>query len=239
MPFQEDPVLCGKHAWLKRAAPCESGVLNVLRELLDKRLELTQHDGDEFFDAEMNARLTLSRLMQQRKGGKAVVWAHNSHVGDARSTSKGELRNELNVGQLCKEEWGADCSIIGCGTNTGTVAAADEWDEPMQIMKVNPSRADFYERLTHDSSVARFLLDLREDHTGSELRKALLQSRQERFIGVIYRPHTERRSHYTDAILPEQLDAYVWFDESHAVQPFETAQPHEPPCAGETYPFGL
>ena len=71
------------------------------------------------------------RLLQNRKKSKAVVWAHNSHVGDARYTGMGENRNELNLGQLCKEQWGATCSIIGCGTHTGTVAAAHEWDDPV------------------------------------------------------------------------------------------------------------
>ena len=91
----------------------------------------------------------------------------------------------------------------------------------------------------HDSGVPRFLLDLREGHINEELRQALLQPRLERFIGVVYKPSTERRSHYTKAILPKQFDGIVWFDESHAVQPFETAQPDEPASAGETYPFGL
>ncbi|KAK5168608.1 uncharacterized protein LTR77_005917 [Saxophila tyrrhenica] len=265
-PWADDPAAYGRQAWLKRAAPCEKGVVAMLKDLLAKRLELTKHDGEDFFNAEMNARLikdaegyyrsmyygrddswnrrdthffdTLVRLLQHRKGGKAVVWAHNSHVGDARATGKSS-RDELNVGQLCKEQWGSSCSIIGCGSHTGTVAAADEWDGPMEVMDVNPSREDSYERLMHDTRVPSFVLDLREGHLNPTLRQALLQPRLERFIGVIYRPLTERISHYTKANLPEQLDAYVWFDESRAVKAFETAQPDEPVSAGETYPFGL
>jgi len=266
-PWAEDPAMYGRHAWMQRAAPCEQGVVRVLKDLLEKRLELSRHDGEDFFDAEMNARLvkdaegyyrsmfygqddswnrrdthffqTLVQLLKHRSGAKAVVWAHNSHVGDARHTGKGEARDELNIGQLCKEQWGASCSIIGCGTHTGTVAAADEWDDPMSVMDVVPSRKDSYERLMHDSGVPNFLLDLRDGRMDSELRQALLEPRLERFIGVIYRPATERYSHYVRAALPEQFDGYVWFDKSYAVQAFETAQPEEPPSAGETYPFGL
>ncbi|KAK5949281.1 hypothetical protein OHC33_009634 [Knufia fluminis] len=266
-PWSDDPAKYGRQAFLKGAAPCEKGVVTVLKDLLEKRLEFAKRDGDDFFDAEMNAMLvrdaesyyrsmyygsdeswnqrdthfyhTLLRLMQVRKDAKAVVWAHNSHVGDARHTGKGESRNELNVGQLCKEQWGASCSIIGCGTHTGTVAAADEWGDPMTVMNVNPSRSDSIERVMHDSGVPSFMLDLRKGHINQELRDALLQPKLQRFIGVIYRPATERWSHYVKAVLPKQYDCFVWFDKTRAVESFETAQPDEPSAARETYPFGL
>ncbi|KAF2136020.1 uncharacterized protein K452DRAFT_238283 [Aplosporella prunicola CBS 121167] len=267
-PWMDDPAQYGRNSFIKNAAPCEKGVVNMLKDLLEKRLELAKEDdGEDFFDAEMNARLvrdaesyyrsmyygsddswnqrdthffkTLVRLLQNRKGSKAVVWAHNSHVGDARYTGMGESRNELNIGQLCKEQWGASCSIIGCGTHTGTVAAADEWDEPMEVMTVNPSRDDSYERVMHDTGIPSFKLDLREGCIDDELRNALMKKRLERFIGVIYRPKTERWSHYSAAILPKQFDCFVWFDRTEAVHAFEIAQPEEAPSAGETYPFGL
>lgn len=265
--WTDDPALYGRHAFIKSAAPCEQGVVAMLRDLLQKRLALmAQDDGEDFFDAEMNARLvrdaeeyyramyygsdaswnlrdshffsTLLRLLQNREGARAVVWAHNSHVGDARFTGMGESRNELNLGQLCKEQFGASCSIIGCGSHAGTVAAAHGWDDPMEVMDVNPSRPDSYEWLMHETGLPSFMLDLREGKLNEDLRAELLKKRLQRFIGVMYRPDTERWSHYSQAILPRQFDCYVWFDETEAVHAFERAQPDEPPSAGETYPFG-
>jgi erythromycin esterase-like protein len=167
---------------------------------------------------------------------KAVVWAHNSHIGNARFTEMGEVREELNIGQLAKDRFGDEARLIGFGTHTGTVAAADDWDEPMEVMKVRPSLPDSHERMCHDSGVPRFLLDLREGVLGLELGEALMQPRLERFIGVIYRPATERWSHYSEATLPRQFDAYVWFDETEAVTPLPGEQR---PGDEETYPFGL
>jgi erythromycin esterase-like protein len=147
----------------------------------------------------------------------------------------GVVREELNIGQLCRERFGKNAALIGFGTHTGTVAAATDWDGPMEVKPVNPSRPDSYERLAHDAGVPRYLLDLREaQHDG--LRHRLLKPRLERFIGVIYRPETERLSHYSECSLPRQFDAYVWFDETTAVTPLPTEQR---PGAEETYPFGL
>ena len=166
---------------------------------------------------------------------KAVVWAHNSHVGDARFTDMGTERGELNIGQLCRQEYGADAALIGFGTHTGTVAAASEWDAPMEVKTVRPSRSDSYEALFHQTGHARCLLDLRAGQHDA-LRAALAERRLERYIGVIYRPETERWSHYGAASLPDLYDAFAWFDETHAVVPLPTKM-----TAGEdeTYPFGL
>jgi erythromycin esterase-like protein len=147
----------------------------------------------------------------------------------------GAVREELNIGQLCRERFGADAALIGFGTHSGTVACANDWDAPMEIKPVNPSRPDSYERLAHDSDVGNFLLDVRRG-VHEPLRTRLMEPRLERFIGVIYRPETERWSHYSVAILPEQFDAYVWFDETTAVTPLPTRMREG---AEETYPFGL
>jgi erythromycin esterase-like protein len=225
--------------------------------------------GSNWFDAAQNARLirnaekyyrtmyygaaeswnqrdrhmfeTLQQLLDA--GGpdaKAVVWAHNSHIGDARSTEMGS-RGELNLGQLCKQAWNDRAATIGFGTHAGTVAAASDWDEPMQVMDVRPSLSDSYERAFHEATrerngASRFLLDLRPDGHGA-VRDALQQPRLERFIGVVYRPETERFSHYAQAVLPSQFDAWVWFDTTQAVTPIGDQRPSgEVP---ETYPFGL
>jgi erythromycin esterase-like protein len=182
------------------------------------------------------------RMILDAKGpnSKAIVWAHNSHIGNAAFTDMGMNRGELNIGQLVKEKWGSRARLIGFGTHTGTVAAADDWDEPMRVKRVRPSLADSQERTSHDAGIPRFLLDLREGEAGRDLREGLMEPRLERFIGVIYRPETERWSHYSEAILPKQFDAWVWFDETTAVTPLPgQLRPGGHREVEETYPFGL
>jgi erythromycin esterase-like protein len=179
---------------------------------------------------------TLEHLLEA--GGpdtKAVVWAHNSHIGDARHTDMGQVRGEFNIGQLCRERFGHSAALIGFGTHGGTVAAATDWDGEMEVKAVKPSLPGSYERLSHDSGITPFLLDLRDD-AHPALREELMDARLERFIGVIYRPESERLSHYAQAILPMQFDAWVWFDETEAVTPLPT---EVKPGEDETYPFGL
>ncbi|KAL2137763.1 hypothetical protein VTI28DRAFT_8328 [Corynascus sepedonium] len=190
---------------------------------------------------------TLVRVLKHRssRGGaggapaRAVVWAHNSHLGDARATSMGWARDELNIGQLCRETFGGQVLSIGCSGNTGTVAAARRWDGDMQVMQVRPGLPGSYEELMHATGIDRFVLDLREGHCDSELRRELMKKRLERFIGVIYAPQTERQSHYSSAVLPEQFDALVWFDKTKHVGALEVHQPHVPLEYDETWPFGL
>lgn len=147
----------------------------------------------------------------------------------------GAIRDELNLGQLCRERFGDQAALIGFGTHGGAVACASDWGGPMEVKKINPSRSDSYERLAHDSGLDRFLLDLRAD-VHAELRHRLLDPRFERFIGVIYRPETERWSHYSGCSLPQQFDAWVWFDETAAVTPLPARREAGP---AETWPFGL
>lgn len=263
-PWQSDPAIYGRLALTEGYARCEEQVTKMLRDLFAKSRDYAAWDGDDFLDAAQNARLIANaeayyrviyegaaaswnlrdkhmfetlELLLAAKGddAKAVVWAHNSHIGDARFTDMGRSRDELNIGQLVRERHGAEARLIGLGTHSGTVAAATDWDGPMEVKCVNPSRPDSYERLAHDAGIPRFLLDLREGEHRA-LREALMTPRLERFIGVIYRPETERWSHYSEAILPRQFDAFVWFDETEAVTPLATRQ-HE--GAEETYPFGL
>ncbi|MHB1224710.1 MAG: erythromycin esterase family protein [Gemmatimonadaceae bacterium] len=184
----------------------------------------------ETLDA-LRARLTAVR----GRPARLVVWAHNSHLGDARATELGNM-GELNVGQLVRERHGDDSVLVGFTTHGGTVTAASEWDEPPQRKTVQPSLAGSYERLFHDSGVPRFLLRLRDD---AEVSEMLAEPRLERAIGVIYRPDTERRSHYFRASLPEQFDAVLHLDETVAVQPLDPPArwpAHEVP---ETFPSGL
>ena len=148
----------------------------------------------------------------------------------------GKRRGELNIGQLCKERFDAKARLIGFGTHTGTVAAADDWDMPMQVKRVRPSLEGSYERMSHDSGLPHFLLDLRADEIGRVINEALMEARLERFIGVIYRPDTERWSHDAEVSLARQFDAYVWFETTRAVEALDG--PHSGGVP-ETYPFGL
>ena len=263
-PWASEPQAYGRMALTAGYSRCERGVVQTLRDLLEKQLEYAAHDGDSFLDASANARLvknaeayyravyygaaeswnrrdthmfeTLCAVLEARgPDAKAVVWAHNSHIGDASKTEMGQVRDELNIGQLCRERFRDQAALIGFGTHGGTVACASDWGAPMEVKQINPSRPDSYERLAHDSGVERFLLDLRAG-VHDALRARLLEPRLERFIGVIYRPETERWSHYSGCALPEQFDAWVWFNETSAVTPLPTGRRGG---AEETWPFGL
>jgi erythromycin esterase-like protein len=180
---------------------------------------------------------TLGHLLEARgPRSKAVVWAHNSHIGDARYTDMGAVRGQMNIGQLCRQRFGEQVALVGFGTHAGTVAAASDWDGEMEIKHVRPSLQDSCERLCHEAGLERFLLDLRPG-VNESLRKALMAPHLQRFIGVIYRPETELASHYSAAVLPRQYDAYVWFDQTSAVAPLGNQHPR--PGAPDTYPFGL
>jgi erythromycin esterase-like protein len=165
---------------------------------------------------------------------KAVVWAHNSHLGDARATEMSE-RGELNVGQLCRQRWGRQVFNIGFTTHTGTVAAATNWGDEVQVKPVQPSLPGSYERLFHEVGFPDFMLMFEEAPRAAEL---LSERRLERAIGVIYRPQTERLSHYFAASLRNQFDAVIHRDVTSAVRPLERVAPFEPQKA-ETYPSGV
>jgi protein-L-isoaspartate(D-aspartate) O-methyltransferase len=261
-PWQSDPATYG-HAALTGTYPtCESEVAVVLTDLLRKRRAYAEHDGERFLDAVQNARLitnaeqyyrimyygsraswnlrdshmfeTLKTLLAfYGAKAKAIVWAHNSHIGDAAATEMSS-RGEYNIGHLCRSEFGDQVYAIGFGTNSGTVAAASDWDGPMEIKTVLPAIPESYERCCHESGVRSFCLDLKQPAMDSP--QALRTPRLERAIGVIYRPQTELASHYFQAVLPQQFDEYIWLDETKAVTPFDTKTLEEMP---DTYPFGL
>jgi erythromycin esterase-like protein len=165
---------------------------------------------------------------------RCVVWAHNSHLGDARATEMGR-RGEINVGQLCRERWGDDVFSVGFTTHTGTVTAATDWGDPAELKRVNPSLQGSYERLFHEAGVDAFYLNLRD---GDAVKQALKGERLERAIGVIYRPDTERWSHYFHCSLPQQFDAVIHFGLTRAVEPLERAAKWEMQKA-ETWPSGV
>jgi erythromycin esterase-like protein len=249
--------------------PCRQGVLRQLLDLQRNAGDYLRRDGvaaeDEQFHAEENARLvlnaeeyyrsmfdgaaaswnlrdrhmadTLDRLLAHldRHFGEArvVVWAHNSHVGDARATEMGR-RGELNLGQLTRERHGRAVRLVGFTTYEGTVSASSDWDAPVERKRVRPALPGSFEELFHELQLPAFWIPL-----GTSAAAPLAEPRLERAIGVIYRPETERASHYFGASLTRQFDAVVHLDRTRAVEPLErtlTWQRGEPP---ETYPTAL
>ena len=265
--FGEDPQAYGYAARIGLSRSCEDDVIEQLVELRaaayagrDGRIA-----ADEHFFAEQNARLVrnaeeyyrsmfggrveswnlrdthmmetlealLAHVRQTAGDARAVVWAHNSHLGDARATDMGQI-GELNLGQLVRQTHGGQAFLVGFTTHSGTVTAAANWDEPAQRKRVRPSIAGSYERLFHDTGMSRFLLLLRE----GPAREALRDARLERAIGVIYRPESERLSHYFRARLSDQFDAVLHIDETSALEPLERWARDEVDLP-ETYPSGI
>jgi erythromycin esterase-like protein len=255
--FGTDSQSYGLAAGLGLASSCEN---EVIAQLADLRRQAAEHPGaapletDERFFAEQNAlvvknaeeyyrtmfqgrvsswnlrdrhmmqtlRALLAHAGTERGGGKAVVWAHNSHLGDARATDMSGA-GELNLGQLVREELGAEAFSIGFTTYEGTVTAASEWDHS-------------YEAILHGAGLERFMLMLGDQ---TEAVRQLRSRRLERAIGVIYRPQTERLSHYMEASLPEQFDVVIHVDKTRALEPMEHAAGWQGGEVPETYPSTL
>jgi len=267
--FGDDPQNYGLATSLGQSESCEEAVVAQMVELRRNYGELMSRDGpkaaDEFFYAEQNARLvknaegyyrsmfrgrdeswnlrdlhmteTLTALIGHFEQGrsKVVVWAHNSHLGDARATDMSK-RGEWNVGQLARELFGDRVYSIGFSTYTGTVTAARDWGGAAECRRVRPGLPDSYEALFHATGIPAFWLDLREQNEAT----ALLEGRRlQRAIGVIYRPETERWSHYFGTCLPEQFDALIHLDTTRALEPLERYGEWEAGELPETYPEGF
>src|SRR5947199_3506444 len=179
---------------------------------------------------------TIEALVAHLNGSrqpKAIVWAHNSHLGDARETERSQ-HGELNVGQLIREHFGGEAVLVGFTTHHGSVTAASDWGAAAQRKNVRPALEDSYEELFHQTGLPRFWIDLR--NAGDKIG-VLYGPRLERAVGVIYRPKTERLSHYFHARLPKQFDAIIHIDETRAVEPLERTSIWDQGELPETYPF--
>jgi erythromycin esterase-like protein len=263
----DDPQQYGYATGVMGAEPCEEKVVEQLLELHERSAELSSRDErlarDAQFFAEQNARVVLDAERYYRAmfsgrakswnlrdqhmadtldglcahlgdGGqpaKVVVWAHNSHLGDARATEM-STRGELNVGQLVRERHGADTVLVGFTTHSGTVTAATDWDGPAERKRVLPGREDAWEGRLHHGG-PRFWLDL------ADADESLRGVRLERAIGVIYRPETERWSHYFHARLADQFDALIHLDRTTALEALPPLEPAPAPDLPETYPTGV
>jgi erythromycin esterase-like protein/predicted phosphoribosyltransferase len=266
--FGRDPNVYGYEAGIGGAEPCEQQVVEQLVELHRLAGELAQHNGqideDRHFFAEQNARLVVNAERYYRamfRGGaqswnlrdrhmaetleallahveetyeqdlgpaRAVVWAHNSHLGDARATEMGQA-GELNVGQLVRERHGDEALLLGFTTYDGTVTAASDWGGEAERKQVRRALEGSWEELLHQRDVPSFLLDT----------DTLRERRLERAIGVVYRPQTERFSHYFHARLADQFDVVVHIDRTQALEPLERRSEWEAGELPETYPWGV
>jgi len=264
-PWEGDPATYGRAAISGRYRVCEQEAVAILRDMLAREIQYAARDGEHFLDAVGNARVvanaeryyramyyggeeswnlrdqhmfeTLEALLRfHGPQAKAVLWEHNSHLGDAAATDMG-VRGQLNVGYLCRQAFGDRAYLVGFGTDHGTVAAAHDWDGPMAVMDVRPTHPRSYERLCHESGVPAFFLHLRVPEREA-VRGELMPPRLERAIGVVYRPETELQSHYFHAVLPRQFDEYVWFDETRAVRPVTDAEARGLPRAHPFAPYG-
>jgi erythromycin esterase-like protein len=209
------------------------------------------HDAEEYYRTMFRGRVsswnlrdrhmaeTLQALDQHLATGtgsapRIAVWAHNSHLGDASATEMGDM-GEWNLGQLARDRYSSDAMLVGFSTHHGWVTAADDWDEPHRRKRVREGLDGSWEDLFHRAGPPRSLLLLR----GNDKARALaMERRLQRAIGVIYRPETERMSHYFETTLADQFDAMIHIDETNALEPLDRdeASGTEAP---ETYPSGV
>ena len=244
-PWVEQPETYGAMATGERIDTCSEDVISVIGNLLGQRFDHLKANDLAYFHALQNARVvaaaesyyramyegsveswnlrdthmfeTLEAVLATRgDNAKAVVWAHHSHIGKAAATRMGRS-GEINIGQLAKEHFGEGAVSIGFGTGKGTVTAAHEWNMPGTTVEVREPIEGSYGALMQEAGHERFLLDFR--NAGQDVQDAFSEERLERFIGVIYRPETELWSHYAEAALAQQFDAFIWLDTTKAVEP--------------------
>jgi erythromycin esterase-like protein len=266
--FDEDPQAYGYAASFGMDSDCETEVVNQLVELQKHASDYLQQDSRAaYFYVEQNARLAknaevyyrsmfqgrvsswnirdrhmaemldelVQHLNQVYGEAKIVIWAHNSHLGDARATDMSD-RGEVNLGQLVRERYGDDACLVGFSTYTGTVTAAKDWGGTPLRRYVRPALPESYEKLFHQVQMPQFLLTWQNPQVKALLRESRLQ----RAIGVVYRPETERISHYYFARLPDQFDAIIHVDDTRAVEPLEVEQSwQQSEEVPETFPSGI
>ncbi|HEX5284209.1 MAG TPA: erythromycin esterase family protein [Bryocella sp.] len=263
--FGEDSQAYGYSAGFQLTESCEQGVIEQLLEMRRRSLSVDASDelATELFSARENAEVvrdaeryyramfggrvsswnlrdrhmaeTLDRLLAHLgPDSKVIVWAHNSHLGDARATEMGRA-GELNLGQLVRERYPKASFLLGFTTYSGEVTAASNWDEPAQRKVVRRALPNSIESLFHETGLGDFVLPLR----GEPIRNALSKPLLERAIGVIYRPETERVSHYFEARVTDQFDAVIHIDRTLALIPLETTVPWQEGEVSETFPSAV
>ncbi|QJR80160.1 protein-L-isoaspartate(D-aspartate) O-methyltransferase [Alteromonas pelagimontana] len=264
-PWLADPASYGHSVTSAEFTGCEKQAVDMLIKLLNEREGFNDsgNDGDEFLDVIRNAMTvaraeeyyramyrgsaeswnlrdshmfdTLKAIMNSRgSSAKAIVWAHNSHIGDGRATEMGKLHGQLNLGQLCREAFGDQARLVGFGTAEGTVAASRYWGGKMEVKTVRPPIDDSIEKVWQKTGLHCAYLN--KDNADTALLQALSKPYLERAIGVIYRPETERASHYFETSVANQFDDYIWIADTHAVTPLAHIKEHG---GSDTFPFGV
>ncbi len=265
-PFEENESEYA-HATLLVPAPCEEEVVRTLADLRKRGASYYDGGEEEYFNAEQNALVarnaehyyrtmvrggaaswnvrdghmfeTLERLMALHgESSKAIVWEHNTHVGDARYTDMA-ADGMFNIGQLARERIGeAATFIVGFSSHRGSVIAGDAWGSAMRSMTVPPGRPGSYEDLLHrvaeETEASDLLLLLR----GARAIPELAEARGHRAIGVVYRPRFEQYGNYVPTVLPRRYDALLFIDRSAAVRPIHPFEP-APAEVPDTYPSGM
>jgi erythromycin esterase-like protein len=243
LPWVDDPSSYSRVSRSPRYRICDQDVASVLHRLLKDEQRYSTLDKQRYFSVVQNAWLitkgeryfrtmhddntasknqrdnsmfeTLQAILNYRgPTSKAVVWAHNSHIGDS-SATEFSGRGEINLGERVRDAFADKAYLIGFGTDHGNVTAASQWGAPAKVMLLSPSHEDSIERICHDVKADNFILPLRDP----SIRKKLLTERLQRAIGVAYDPVNELRKHYFYGTLPRQYDEYIWFDETQAVKP--------------------
>jgi erythromycin esterase len=242
---------------------CEKEVIELLRQLRERALDYRRDDPEGYFVVEQNATVlknaeayyramihpgpeswnirdqhmvqTLERLMRHHgAGAKAIVWEHNTHIGDARYTDMAD-EGMVNVGQLVRERHvDQGVVLVGFGCGQGSVIAGSAWDAPMQRMRVPEARVGSWENVLRQASDSRQLLIFAPE----EKEPTMLQPRGHRAIGVVYHPAYEHLGNYVPTVLPRRYDAFLFFPETHALHPLHVPV-HEEGEVSETYPSGL
>lgn len=264
--FGEDARAYGYAAGFGMSKSCTDEAVAQLVEMRSRRAELARRDvlvsPEDALFAEQNARVvenaeryyramfashteswnqrdrhmseTLDAICAIQPDAKVVVWAHNSHLGDARATEMSR-HGEINLGQLVRERHGQQAFLLGFTTYSGEVTAASGWDQPAQRTIVRPAIEGSYEHLFHQTQLASFLLPFQD----ALIRQILSRPLLERAIGVIYRPESERVSHYLQCTMPEQFDAVIHLDRTQALIPFELASAWAAGDVPETFPYAV
>jgi erythromycin esterase-like protein len=273
-PYAENPQAYAK-ATVIVPTSCEAEAVRVLQALRAKAPDYREDGIDSYYNAEQNALVahgaeryyramvrggsaswnirdrhmseTLERLMRfHGKQAKAVVWEHNTHVGDARFTDMA-AHGMVNLGQLVREahDESQDVVLVGFGTYSGSVLAATHWGAPMECMRVPEARSDSLEDLLHRAAVGSGLSSKVSNNLllifdGSENGgiAGLDDPVKHRAIGVVYDPDAERRGNYVPTILPRRYDAFLFIDHTHAVNALHMAVQRNPDLP-ETFPSGM
>ncbi|GAB4517454.1 MAG: hypothetical protein OHK0046_24050 [Anaerolineae bacterium] len=242
---------------------CESAVMNLLTATERLTRHMPEGDGESAFNAAQNARSvagaehyyrsmipggatswnirdhhmvdTLANLLEHHgPESKAIIWEHNTHIGDARATDMA-VDGMVNVGQLVRERWGEDqCVLVGFSSNRGTVIAGNAWDGPMEEMRVPRARPDSWDGLFHEALDGKNALVIFQ-HTEDD---AFQHIRPQRAIGVVYHPQYESRGNYIPTSLANRYDVLLYIDETRALHPLHVQEEAhmEPP---ETYPWAV